>query len=52
VIDLKTFLLELANIGYDGPVRAEPFNQPLNSLDNEAAAKATAEAMKRSFQLI
>jgi sugar phosphate isomerase/epimerase len=52
VIDLKAFLLELANLGYDGPVRAEPFNQPLNALDNEAAAQATAAAMKRSFQLI
>ena len=52
VIDLKAFLRELAILGYDGPVRAEPFNQALNALDNDAAAKATAEAMKRSFELI
>ena len=29
VIDLKTFLGVLVDIGYDGPVRAEPFNRRL-----------------------
>jgi sugar phosphate isomerase/epimerase len=52
VIDLKVFLGALVRIGYDGPVRAEPFNQALNDLDNEAACAATVTAMKQAFALI
>ena len=52
VIDLKAFLSALISIGYDGPVRAEPFNQPLRDMDNEAALKATYDAMKKSFNLV
>lgn len=52
VIDLKTFLQTLVEIGYDGPVRAEPFNKQLNHLENEAAAQATAKAMKAAFALV
>lgn len=52
VIDLKTFLGALVEIDYDGPVRSEPFNQPLNNLDDEPAVEATANAMKKSFALI
>ena len=51
VIDLKSFISALVRIGYEGPVRAEPFNQVLNEMDNEAAVKATYDAMKRSFDL-
>jgi sugar phosphate isomerase/epimerase len=42
VIDLKAFLSVLAAIGYDGPVRAEPFNATIRTLPAEAAAAATA----------
>ena len=52
VIDLKSFLEALVRIGYDGPVRAEPFNRDLNRLDNEPAVAATAEAMRKAFALI
>ena len=52
VIDLKGFLGALVKLGYDGPIRAEPFNAELNRLDNESAVKATATAMKRAFALI
>lgn len=52
VIDLRAFLTALVDIGYDGPVRAEPFNRELNALDNEAAVEATAEAMKKAFALL
>lgn len=52
VIDLKTFLGGLVEIGYDGPIRAEPFNKPLNQLNNEAALAATAEAMRKAFALV
>ncbi|MGB7347851.1 MAG: sugar phosphate isomerase/epimerase family protein [Pirellulaceae bacterium] len=52
VIDLKAFLSALVKIGYDGPIRAEPFNKTVNELDNEAAAKATAKAMQAAFELV
>lgn len=52
VIDLKSFLQSLIEIGYDGPIRAEPFNKPLNAMENEAAAEATAKAMKQAFALV
>lgn len=52
VIDLKAFLAELVAIGYDGPIRAEPFNKPLNAMENEEAAAMTAAAMKKAFDLI
>ena len=52
VIDLQTFMDALVEIGYDGPTRAEPFNQPLRDMDNEAALKATSEAMKKAFSLV
>jgi sugar phosphate isomerase/epimerase len=52
VIDVGTFLITLNELGYDGPVRAEPFNKKLNELDNEAACAATVQAMKKAFALI
>ena len=52
VIDLKAFLGALVEIGYDGPVRSEPFNKPLNSLDNDPACAATSAAMKTAFALV
>ena len=52
VIDLSTFLNTLNQLGYDGPVRAEPFNKALNELPNDAAVAETAKAMKKAFALI
>ncbi|MEM8485229.1 MAG: sugar phosphate isomerase/epimerase family protein [Bacteroidota bacterium] len=52
VIDLKAFLEVLIGIGYDGPVRAEPFNKTLNDLPNEPAVAATSAAMHEAFNLI
>ena len=51
-IDMKAFVEALVEIGYDGPVRAEPFNKALNSLDNEDAASKTAAAMKATASLV
>lgn len=48
VIDAAGFVKALVQIGYDGPVRPEPFNKPLNELDNEAACAATIAAMKKA----
>ncbi len=52
VIDLKAFLGALVKIGYDGPIRAEPFNAALRSMRPEEAVEATADAMKKAFGLI
>jgi 2-keto-myo-inositol isomerase len=52
VIDLKAFLGALVQIGYDGPIRAEPFNKKLNDMENEEAVKLTAEMMTRAFALV
>lgn len=51
VIDMQTFMDALVEIGYVGPTRAEPFNQPLRDMEDEAALKATADAMKKAFDL-
>jgi sugar phosphate isomerase/epimerase len=52
VIDLKTFLGALVTIGYDGPVRAEPFKAELRRLPSDEAVDRTAQAMKRAVLLI
>ena len=52
VVDMKTFMEALVEIGYTGPTRAEPFNQPLRDMEDEAALKATADAMKKAFNLV
>jgi sugar phosphate isomerase/epimerase len=52
VIDLPVFLNALNKMGYDGPVRAEPFNAPLNALENDDACAATIAAMKKAFALL
>jgi sugar phosphate isomerase/epimerase len=52
VIDLKSFLGALLAMGYDGPVRAEPFNSALRALPPREAVAATAKAMKQAFLLI
>jgi sugar phosphate isomerase/epimerase len=52
VIDLKTFLSALAKIGYDGPIRAEPFKAELRRMPAEEAVGLTAKAMKQAFALV
>lgn len=52
VIDVATFLTALARIGYDGPVRPEPFNKTLNALDNDDACAATSAALHRAMATI
>lgn len=48
VIDAAGFVKALVQVGYDGPVRPEPFNKILNELDNDAACSATIAAMKKA----
>jgi sugar phosphate isomerase/epimerase len=52
VIDLAAFMNALQAMGYDGPVRPEPFNAALNALDNEAACAASAVALKKAMALL
>ena len=52
VIDVAGFLKALVAIGYDGPVRAEPFNEAVRQMPREDAVAATAAAMKRAFALL
>jgi sugar phosphate isomerase/epimerase len=49
VIPIKEFLGALAEIGYDGPVQAEPFNARLRSMPIEQAVAASAEAVRKAF---
>lgn len=51
VIDLKTFLSALTEIGYKGAIRAEPFNAKLNAMDNEQAVALTKKQMEKTLNL-
>ena len=52
MIDIGGFLRALQTIGYDGPIRAEPFNESLNKMDDNLALRVTYDAMKKSFDLL
>ena len=52
VIDMAGFASALARIGYDGPARAEPFNQALNALEDDDACTQTIAALKKAVALI
>jgi sugar phosphate isomerase/epimerase len=49
VIDVKAFLGGLEKIGYDGPVRAEPFNDAVRALPPDQACETTMSALKKAF---
>jgi sugar phosphate isomerase/epimerase len=52
VIPVKQFLDALLQIGYDGPIQAEPFNAPLRALPIGQACAQTSTAMKKAFSLM
>jgi sugar phosphate isomerase/epimerase len=52
VIDLKSFLQGLVDIGYDGPVRTEPFNQELNKMDDAPALQTNMKAIRKALALL
>lgn len=52
VVDAEAFLEALIKIEFDGPIRAEPFNQPLRDMEDVAAVQKTAEAMKKAFATV
>ena len=52
VINVRDFLEALVTIGYDGPIRAEPFNQRLNEMEDEQASRVASESMRKAFALV
>ncbi len=49
VIPIKEFMQGILDIGYNGPLRTEPFNQALNDLENEEALKVNMEAIRKTL---
>jgi sugar phosphate isomerase/epimerase len=49
VIDVKTFLGSLEKIGFDGPVRVEPFNEALRRMPPDEALQATITSLRKAF---
>jgi sugar phosphate isomerase/epimerase len=52
VIDAASFLGALREMGYDGPVRAEPFNDAVRKMAPAEALVATKAAMDKAFAKI
>jgi sugar phosphate isomerase/epimerase len=52
VIPVGAFLGALARIGFDGPVRAEPFNKAVNDLEDEAACATVIAALRKAMAQI
>ena len=52
VIDTASFLGALQTIGYDGPVRAEPFNDAVRKMAPAEALAATKAAIEKAFALV
>lgn len=52
VIPIKQFLDALVQIGYDGPVQAEPFNAALRAMPLDQACAEASKAMKKAFSLM
>jgi sugar phosphate isomerase/epimerase len=52
VIPVGDFLNALHRIGFDGPIRCEPFNAALRAMPREQALATVAASMKKAFALI
>jgi len=50
LLDIAGFLQALQQIGYDGPVTAEPFSQRLRDMAPDDAVRETANAVHGSFR--
>lgn len=48
-IDVAAFLAALQAIGYDGPVRPEPFNQAVNAMENDEACAVASAALHKAM---
>jgi sugar phosphate isomerase/epimerase len=49
VIDIAGFLGALLQVGYDGPVAAEPFDAELGKLPPDQALQSTIDAIRKAF---
>jgi sugar phosphate isomerase/epimerase len=49
MIDVKAFLGALEKIRFDGPVRVEPFNEPVRKMGPDEAAAAAMASLKKAF---
>ena len=52
VIPIKDYLQGIIDIGYDGPVRTEPFNQKLNDMENDEALQVNMAAMRKALTTV
>jgi sugar phosphate isomerase/epimerase len=52
VINTKEFMQALLDIGFDGPLRTEPFNQTLNDMENDAALQANMDALRKAMTTV
>ena len=52
VIPAKDFLDSLVQIGYDGPIQAEPFNAALRAMPLDQACSSASAAMRKAFSLL
>ena len=52
VIDVASLLNALNQIGYDGPVRAEPFNQAVRQMTKNDACEAASIGFKKALALV
>jgi sugar phosphate isomerase/epimerase len=52
IIPVKQFLDALLQIGYDGPIQAEPFNAALRAMPLDQACAMASESMKKAFRLM
>ena len=49
MIDTAGFMRALQGVGYDGPVRAEPFNAALGAMSADEAVGAIAGSFERAW---
>jgi sugar phosphate isomerase/epimerase len=52
VIPIKDYLQGIIDIGYDGPMRTEPFNQVLNDMENDEALQVNMAAFKKALATV
>ncbi len=52
VIPVKDFLDALVQIGYAGPIQAEPFNGALRAMPLDQACSSASAAMRRAFSFL
>ncbi|MFN3849415.1 MAG: sugar phosphate isomerase/epimerase family protein [Spirosomataceae bacterium] len=52
VIKIKDFMQALIDIGYDGPIRTEPFNQVLNDMEDTKALQINMDAIRKTLATV